>query len=274
MPKLIVSLTTIPSRVRYLEEFSRSLLRQTVSPDRIELNLPHEYKRRKFTDLELAQVPSCFDVHRCDDVGPATKLLPTLKRYWESDAVIIYCDDDRVYSEDWIERFLRYAEENPSCAIADECLPIESVRVSRLGATRDWKYRLKRAASLGVYRPYHFDGTKFPDIAEGFGGVLVRPDFFNERVFDVPDQCWPVDDVWLSANIRSSGHEIVRYPRNLQQRSYPLKIEGEDVGRLGDSLTQTKVDGQGRASLNFHAVKYCMENLGVWPEYSKGFAQL
>ena len=38
----------------------------------------------------------------------------------------------------------------------------------------------------------------FADILQGLGGVVVRPDFFDDEAFDIPDILWAVDDVWLS----------------------------------------------------------------------------
>ena len=43
--KLIVSLTTIPSRINLLEPVLDSLLNQTVKPDLIYLNIPRKYNR-------------------------------------------------------------------------------------------------------------------------------------------------------------------------------------------------------------------------------------
>ena len=40
-----VSLTTIPSRLKNLELTIKSILEQTVKPDKIFLNIPYKYKR-------------------------------------------------------------------------------------------------------------------------------------------------------------------------------------------------------------------------------------
>src|SRR4051794_31051368 len=79
--RIIVSLTTIPSRMAYLDLTLRSLLVQTRAPDHIYVCLP------KFSTKENCVYPDLSDelahhelitVIRCDkDHGPATKIIPT-----------------------------------------------------------------------------------------------------------------------------------------------------------------------------------------------------
>ena len=271
MPKLIVSLTTIPTRVQYLTPLLSYLKRQTLKPDAVELNVPHAYKHRAFSKADLALIPSDFTVHMCDDVGPATKVVPTLQRYNGSDTTIVYCDDDRIYSNNWLERYVARAALHPETAITDECAPVRLIVKAYQGINKDLAYRLKRAASFGFYRPYHFDRAAEPDIVEGYGGVLVKPQFFAETVHEVPQSCWAVDDIWLSANLRSAGTKVQFYGRKASEVSKPLRIDGQDIGGTNESLTLTTVGGRDRHQLNYDAVKYCIENLNVWTEHKAAF---
>ena len=46
------------------------------------------------------------------------------KRYAQHDVIIIYCDDDRIYKSDWIERLIKAHKNNDGCCVADEMFDI------------------------------------------------------------------------------------------------------------------------------------------------------
>ena len=46
------------------------------------------------------------------------------KRYAQHDVIIIYCDDDRIYKSDWIERLIKVHKNNDGCCVADEMFDI------------------------------------------------------------------------------------------------------------------------------------------------------
>ena len=91
--KIIVSLTTTPQRIKYLDKTLEIIKAQSLQPDSIELNLPNEYRRANFGAVNIDLIPAGYAIFRCDDYGPATKLIPTLERYANTDTLIIFCDD-------------------------------------------------------------------------------------------------------------------------------------------------------------------------------------
>jgi len=272
--KTIISLTTIPSRVEYLNILLDSFKKQSIKPDAVELNIPRVYKRRNFPPADFSKIPDGFDVYLCDDFGPATKIIPTLQRYKGKQVRIIYCDDDRIYHSQWFEGLCALSRVSPNFAIADACRSIEDVLRSFHFPRKGFSYRLKRCLSFGMYRPYKIDIRKNPEavaVAEGFGGVLVKPHFFPDSVFDIPNQCWPVDDIWLSANLYASDTKIKFSDKPKSQKSVPILVKGKDLGRLEDSLTITKFSGLSRRELDYNAVLYCINNLGAWQDKKKYF---
>ncbi len=94
----IISLTTIPSRLPLIALTLKSLLRQSRAPRRIVLNLPEFSKREKVPYVIPDELKSlaCVEIARCEDMGPATKAIPTLLRETPEQLVIIV-DDDRIY---------------------------------------------------------------------------------------------------------------------------------------------------------------------------------
>lgn len=264
MGSIVLSLTTIPGRVKYLEHVLRSIERQTVKPHRIELNLPLEYNKRPFRAAERSAIPSDFDVFECTDVGPATKVLPTLKRYTGTEQKIVYCDDDRNFQKDWLKRLSDYSERNPGSAIADECHTIKAIEYRYNHPKKDMKYRLKRGLSLGLYDPRGKNLGSCCNVALGYGGVLVKPSFFNKQAQNVPDIVWSVDDIWLSANILATGADIKWTNRKEWQRTRSLRVGSVDVGRQADALSVSSFDGYNRVMADHYAVNYCKKHLGVW----------
>ena len=73
---IYVSLSTIPQRLKNLNESIKSLLKQTRKPDKIFVNIPFKYKRFVET-IEDIQIPkfdsSLVEITRCEDCGPGTK---------------------------------------------------------------------------------------------------------------------------------------------------------------------------------------------------------
>ena len=215
-------------------------------------------------------IPSVFDVHWCEDFGPATKILPTLKRYEETNTTIVYCDDDRVYHPDWLARLAATSKRHPGCAISDECNSIAAIGHKYRHPKKDWRYRMKRAVSFGYYAPYLVNRETDWDVAEGFGGVLIRPSFFSDAVFDIPRQVRTVDDIWLSANLLAKGTDIVWTRRKTSERSKTLHVDGQRLGRDEDALTVVTIDGMDRATADYKAVDFCQNKLNVWKNRSLG----
>ena len=73
---IYISISTIPQRLKHLNESVNSLLNQTRKPDKIFVNIPYKYKRFSET-IQDNQIPkfdnSIVEVIRCEDYGPGTK---------------------------------------------------------------------------------------------------------------------------------------------------------------------------------------------------------
>lgn len=262
--RIVVSFTTIPSRIQYVQPVIDSIRSQSLSPDAIELNIPKEYRRRDFGEPDAAKFPHHCDVVICDaDYGPATKVLPTVQRYsGRDDVIIVYCDDDRLYDRDWLKRLVELSRQYPDACIAEQGFNAVK-RIAQINANlgeSPKKTPLEKFKSL-------FSRRVMPapiDIAEGFGGVLVKPDFYGEMVFDIPDVFWTVDDIWLSGCLAVAGVPIYRTRKTRGQKSQPL-MEGEtDVGEDMDSLKHATIAEHNRDRADLTCMKYFLENHKVW----------
>ena len=107
---IYVSISTIPQRIKNLNESVKSLLNQTLKPDKIFINIPFKYKR--FTEtINDDQIPkfdnNLIEITRCEDYGPGTKLLGSLNKL-KRNSLIILADDDNIYEDYMIEKFFYY----------------------------------------------------------------------------------------------------------------------------------------------------------------------
>lgn len=262
--KIIVSLTTIPSRVGFLHQTINSLRAQTIQPDSIELNIPDVYKKRSLGSMDFSLLPNDISIIRCEDFGPATKLLPTLQRYSGKNVCIIYCDDDRIYDKGLIERLLTCHDKFPNSAIADEVVEIKSRYFAKV-YRKNFAYRLRRFLSGGRWKPSRNNPFK-GQIAEGFGGVLVKPSFFTERVFNIDEEFMMVDDIWFSAMLAHNNVGVKFSGRKPSEKSKDVIADGETLGRRSDSLVKSVFDDMGRNDLDWRAIETASRRYAIWED--------
>ncbi|MBF9060883.1 glycosyltransferase family 2 protein [Rhodobacterales bacterium HKCCSP123] len=268
--KLIISLSTIPPRFDAVGAVLRDLLAQTVRPDEIRLNLARSYRRFPGALPSLPPLPEGVTVHWSDiDHGPATKVLPTLAAYRGQDVEILFSDDDQSYAPRLAEILLSRRAAHPhSCITAlgyrlDERKPpwrYLQVALPQPPAERRRKgfdYRLRRAASLGLWKPRPRTRDGHVHVLEGYGGTLVRPGFFPPEVFDIPDILWTVDDPWLSGHITRMGVPI------LQVRDFPLRRTRAEIHRR-NPLGKFSHRAHDRLAADTLCIDYFRQVHGIW----------
>ena len=113
---IYVSTSTIPQRIKNLDKSIKSLLNQSKKPDKIFINIPFKYRRFNETvkDDEIPKFDSSVvEITRCEDFGPATKLLGSLDKL-EKNSLVILFDDDHVYENYMIEKFFYFYSKAPN----------------------------------------------------------------------------------------------------------------------------------------------------------------
>ncbi|MFN4158269.1 MAG: glycosyltransferase family A protein [Gemmobacter sp.] len=269
MTRNVISLTAIPPRFPVLGEVLVSLLNQTTAIAAVELYLPRAYRRFPFDPVHLPAVPEGVIIRLCEhDFGPATKVLPAVRHYAGQDVNIIFCDDDKVYDPGWAGRLIAAAADHPGCCIVEEGSQFrdyagpdwQSPRQPRAQRIRkNLAYRLRRAATLGAWKPRKAVTSGYVDFLEGWGGVLVRPEFLDDpAVFDIPGNLWMVDDVWLSGHLERQGIPIWL----TCDPAFRTRGNSDEVSRA--ALRNQVVEGAGRAALNRACIDHFRANYGIW----------
>jgi hypothetical protein len=119
-------------------------------------------------------------------------------------------------------------------------------------------YRVKRAVSLGTWKPSKGTSSGYVDILEGWGGVLVRPEFFDQLSFEIPELLWTVDDVWLSGCLERCAVPIWLNVKNKVRAS-------SNSNEIKDAALRNFVyNGYGRVAANRACIKYFQEKYRIW----------
>lgn len=185
----IITLTSYPARIRFVAETVKSLMAQTI-PAKIVLWLGKDEFPGREKDLPadlLALRKEGLEIRYTKDVGPYTKLVPSLKAFPEK--VLITVDDDILYPENWLQNLLLAYVENPEMIHACRC---HQIRFSgkKVAPYRRWNYE-----AVGLQ-------PSFNNFMTGVGGVLYPPhclhaDVFNEDLF--MSLAPKADDIWFWA---------------------------------------------------------------------------
>ncbi|MFA6408731.1 MAG: hypothetical protein WCW01_00930 [Gammaproteobacteria bacterium] len=219
--KVIISFTTTPERIQYLDVMLKSLLSQSKRVDYIHLCLPKLYRDQEPYTIPPHLLQSDFlKIIRSEkDFGPATKLIPTLQMHdLPPDTKIVIVDDDQVYPRRHIERLNHWSNLYPESALgmAGCLIPPNQNPSQMLTVNSDSKDTHRISASICK------DLTK-STILFGYAGYIVRPSFFDESFYDysiAPKAAYFEDDVWVSGSLAKRG--IKRYVIPLfGQRSIP-----------------------------------------------------
>ena len=119
-----VTLTTIPSRLHSDDPLNirsciDSLANQDYSDYEIHFNIPHVYKKQniEYNIPEWLEKTPRVKIFRTEDNGPVTKLLDTVNRIEDPEAIIIVVDDDLVYDPRMITEQVNNQDKWPESAV-------------------------------------------------------------------------------------------------------------------------------------------------------------
>jgi hypothetical protein len=271
----LITLSSIPPRFGLIGPTLEALAAQS-GVDGVELYLPQSYRRFPDWDGTLPKVPKGVTIHRCElDYGPATKVLCAVKRHRGENLRLLFCDDDRDYRPGWAKGLLDEADRYPDRAVALAGWDIAGLttrdafgdpRHERRSRTWDMAYRLARLkqllsgqgkANLSQKPPRRIIAQAgYADVFEGYGGVVLRPDFIDDATFDIPPEAFHVDDVWLSGALARQGIGIW-LAADLPE---PKTTEAD----RHDALYRHRVAEKGRVELDAEAVQLLRTRFGIW----------
>ena len=199
-PRIIVSLTSYPGRIKTVYRAIVPLLNQTLKPDAVVLWLGEDRFPGKETALPPELIALCkhgLSIRWCRDLRSYTKLIPALREY--PDYIIITVDDDTFYKPYLVERLYKAYLKEPKA--------IQCNKVRRIAVDREIK-----PLPYVKWRENVVCGEKSSGfLLLGYAGVLYPPhsldsDVFNESKFM---KLAPMaDDLWFWAMAAKAGTPV------------------------------------------------------------------
>jgi len=204
---MIISLTTIPKRIEHIHLVIESLKRQTKPITKILLWIPYTYRGKdEYVIPDYLKNEKIVDVIRCDDLGPATKFLHTIK-YLKGGEDFVVIDDDTIYSQYLIEDLTALPNLYGAKCVKGTAFGEWNQKAVK---SRDPDYPDRQRKSIRVSAvPNKFKNREKLDnfdcinvrcvpIICGCDGILLNTSFFNKEIFKLKKQFDKCDDIWLS----------------------------------------------------------------------------
>ena len=232
--KLVVSLTSYKPRFFTLYPTLLSLAQQRVAPDVIVLWVSEEdydYLPENIIKLQGAvnNGKAIFTISKTVDIGPYTKIIPSLERYGES--FIVTADDDIYYPSWWLENLL------------DEYTGTNSEIICYLAHEITFDYETNNIKSYGAWiKNKSNDVDSLLGFPLGVGGVLYPPSSLNELVTnrDVFLRESPMaDDIWLFWMARLNNSITKKTKKKFTAICCP---DSQKVGLLNNNVLNNKND--------------------------------
>ena len=213
--RIIVSLSTLPSRVGNLYRVLNSILENEIKPDIVYVNIPKYSNREKkeyYIPENLKRMENVKINIVDQDYGPITKLYPTLFEERNPDTIIICIDDDKEYDKKLIGHLVSVSDLYPN-----ECVCVSG-----------WSFINLGFVALPISLPIN-NIIKNVDILQCYNGVLYKRKFFDSDFKDVINckECFTTDDILIS--------KYLKY-KNVSIKSVPYNFKHKDIDNKGFKL--------------------------------------
>jgi len=198
--QIILSLTTFNKRYDTINLTLKSLLLQTVKPDRIIVWLDEDIPQNKITD-SMYELKKYGIEYRHTNLGlkPHNKYFHAVQEFPED--IIITVDDDIIYPSDTIEVLMDTHRAYPTAVCARRVHRITKDPNGKIEKYNNWKYE---------YRQWNAPSHLL--LATGVGGVLYPPHALPPETFcadTIKNYCHNADDIWLKIMEIKNGVKVV-----------------------------------------------------------------
>ena len=198
--KIIVSFTTIPERVFAIPLMLKSIINQSMKPDKIILWITDEIDDRNGLETFLKGMMDCgLEIRYVKDIRVHTKYYYAMQEY--PDDLIITVDDDTLYRESLIEDLYKEHLKYPGSVVCDR--------------SHEITYYNKEVKPYNKWRKLApgTDNRHKNLLATGAGGVLYPPGCLYKDWKDINlflKLCPQQDDIWLNVMEKLAGTTIVK----------------------------------------------------------------
>ncbi|UXX79554.1 glycosyltransferase family 2 protein [Reichenbachiella carrageenanivorans] len=205
---IVVSLTSIQSRLNYVSKAIESILNQDVKADRVLLWLSEE---PHLLDEGVREIPESLkslerrglEIHWTKNTGPYRKLIPTAKLMNRDHCLIVTADDDVLYPSNWLQGLIGEYQKNQDCVICyrgriishEESLLNKIIGKRKLKPYSKWTrtHEIEDMRELGpslMIFPTGKDGVLYPS-------QRLHEELFNKSIY--MNMAPTNDDIWFKA---------------------------------------------------------------------------
>lgn len=182
LQRIIVSTTTTEKRLPLMRMAYESFAKQSIKPEMHILWLDKALEGKPLPDF---MSDGYMTVMYTEDIGPATKILPTIKLINDPEAILVTGDDDFGVHEDWLKDLVAAKNKYPDKAVG----------------YRGRAFRDKNNPSYGLTVLHHrYTGDAPVDILTSNWGCAYYRGMFDDTIHnrsDCPDSKFN-DDIWIS----------------------------------------------------------------------------
>ena len=228
--KIVVSLTSFPERISIVDKTIKSiLLQKDVKPDRIELWLSYEQfpskeesLPRKLIELKKYGVDICW----CEDLKSYKKLIPSLVK--NPDSIIVTCDDDVYYSNNWLKELFDEYKKSPNNVICHKATKFyfDNNQFKIISGGKDY-----------------YPTACFLNKLVGIGGVLYPPHCLFDDVVNIElfQSLAPTNDdiwFWFMAILKGTRVKVVsnNYPKPISIYEHKRSHKLSEINDNGECL--------------------------------------
>lgn len=207
--KIVVSLTTIPSRIARLTKTLESIYNQNYSPDAIYLGIPR-YSIKEQCLYPQQELPRVRTVWLDKDYGPLCKLLGALVAEQDPDTIVLTLDDDMYYPPNLIQELVQKMEKHPTAAIGSSGFKIGTFPFY-------WSWVMNQPEHNRWWCNFDYNHGQLVDVLAGYPGAAYRRSFFPRDIKELTrytkdNNIHNNDDVLISAWLSSQGIDRIVYP--------------------------------------------------------------
>lgn len=202
-----------------------SLIDQTAHVDEIAVNISRRSRKGEEYVIpewlqELNDTPHASNYghvkiyYAVKDVGPATKLIPTIVREKPGTRIVVV-DDDIIYNSHTVAHLVSRFEQ------LNEGEQNAKIAVTNFGVNigKDGKVPLSNWGRVMSF----VKGERDVDLVQGFSGYVVTPEMFPHDTVNIElanPEAFFVDDVWFSGMLANNGIKV-RQMRTMWQLPLP-----------------------------------------------------
>ena len=267
---VILSMTTIPRRLKRLKDNLPSLLNQSYKFDKLVINIDDNLSSEDYEKYnEISNIDDRIEINKAEAKWRScNKLLPTIIKY--PDEIIITVDDDIFYPKDCVKLLVEEYRKHKDCIITHEINPI-FINGNYVGYYNAYDVMLKQKewgkyfSNCCLFPPHCFDNTdlfnydKMMKCTKGLHDELWF--WVNSTINGV--QCIGLDYIYSFSNeilepYKEDEYQLTNFNKvNDNIKGYMDKINEIYGDRLIESIKQKSVTFNINGE-NGYAFLYCL----------------